>query len=105
MAKSAAKKELHMQGELTIQNTTEIKKSLAKHLRSSGDIVLKLADVTEMDVAFLQMLFSAHLGKENIKKTILVSEDSREVFNNILKQSGYEQKLKAAYNVVIETAA
>jgi anti-anti-sigma factor len=51
--------ELNLPGELTISHVAEIKDAMVKALDEDGDLVLVTEQVTEIDVAGLQLLCSA----------------------------------------------
>lgn len=83
------KRILLINGELTIQNASELKRILMESINNSEHVVLNLENVTEMDLSSLQLLYSAHRTAAKSNRRFTLSNNCPEVFKKAVKDTGY----------------
>lgn len=74
MSKAAGKgiRHLHWQGELTVQQVGHCRDELQQALAAVDRIVLRLDDIEEIDIAFMQLLCAAYRTAATLGKEIAV---------------------------------
>ncbi|MEO5356914.1 MAG: STAS domain-containing protein [Nitrospirae bacterium YQR-1] len=82
--------ELSLIGELTIQNITAVKDALLKAINNASAVNLNLEGVTDVDVAFLQLLRSAQKSCE-IRKKPLTLQNVPGLFHEKAEESGFAE--------------
>lgn len=60
LQQTSSREELVWRGELGLQRIVKLKEDLGVALDAAAEVQLRLVDVSEVDVAFLQLLCSAH---------------------------------------------
>ena len=80
---------LNFGGELTIQSGNELKEVLINLLDSSENLSLNIEKVTEIDIACLQILCSAHKASFKSNKYLKVSGKISEGFRESIQRCGY----------------
>ena len=89
--KSKVKKgTLVLSGELTIQNATSLKESLLDALNDVETCELDLTDVSQIDLAGIQVLFAAHKSALNRKKSLSFSGECPELLREAVVTSGLD---------------
>lgn len=79
---------LTFQGELNIQQAAELKSTLLDALNRVEKLVLDIEQVTEFDLASIQILFSAFKTSACLQKNLSFA-GSTPVFKKALEDSGY----------------
>lgn len=99
VAKSApGSAELLWQGELAVRQIAALKEELLAALAGHGSLTLRLASVSEVDLAFLQMLCSAHRYASSSRKELNVVGDPERVFAGALELAGFARHVGCAYD-------
>lgn len=80
-----------IEGELTVQNSSELRDILLKSLAGSGDVKLNLKGVTEADLSCLQLIHSAKTAASKLKKSLKISGIGTGPFKKIVEDAGYSQ--------------
>ena len=88
---SDKKKILTITGSVTIENIDAVKKVLVDIIDQSDHVMVNIADITEVDVTFLQLLCSAHKSMISRNKTLSISESCSKSFLKTIDNSGYSQ--------------
>lgn len=83
---------LVLSGELTIRHLQAIKAGLADSLRSASPVRVRLENVRELDIAFLQLLCSAHRTAADDNKPFTIDGD-RDLFLALLNKSGFRRHI------------
>lgn len=87
------KKELVLQGKLTIQRIAELKEELVAALEKTDKLLIKITESSDLDLSFLQLLCSAHRTAVALNKSLtLVGAFSREI-SRTLKTGGFERNI------------
>ena len=77
---SDKKKILTITGSVTIENINAVKKVLVDIIDQSDHVMVNIADITEVDVTFLQLLCSAHKSMISRNKRLSISESCSKSF-------------------------
>lgn len=78
-----------MSGSLTIENAARIREELIRAFGESEKVVLELREDVTADVAFLQMLCSAHRSAVREKKTFELDWSAAPAVGELLADAGY----------------
>jgi anti-anti-sigma regulatory factor len=76
-------------GTLTVNGAVEIKEALLNALSRFKILELTFGDVSDVDVAFLQLLCSAHRTSVRQKRTFSVIRPFPAVMDNLIIRSGF----------------
>ena len=82
---------LIVDGALTIQRADEFKDALMKALQSVNQLEISFNKVTEVDLACLQLLCSAHRSCVKENKTLRISHQNTEALQKALQDAGFER--------------
>lgn len=80
---------VHFSGDLTLETLGEMKEAVQKALKNAHQVTLSISDIGSIDVAFLQMICSAHQTAEKMKKEITLSDEVATLYYEFLKESGF----------------
>ncbi len=86
--KSDQKITISMQGRLTMMNMENIANDLVKKIDQSSEMEIILEKVEDIDLAFLQMLFSAIRYSKKKKKELQINASLNEDFWKLMKNAG-----------------
>ena len=92
------KRILFINGELTIQNASELKRILIESIDNSEHVVLNLDNVTEVDLSCLQLLYSAHKTAAKSNRRFTLNNNCPEVFKKAVKDTGYLRHFGCEYD-------
>lgn len=81
-----------LKGALTVASIGGIRAALLDAVRSARAIEVRLESVADIDIAFLQLLCSAHRTAANRNKPFTVSGE-QEGFIELLKRSGFQRHI------------
>lgn len=87
--KGGAVQEVVLGGELTIRRVAALKTDLERALGAGGGVQLRLAEVTEVDLAFLQLLCAAQSQAILRQQSFRVTGDTAGRFAEALRQGGF----------------
>jgi anti-anti-sigma regulatory factor len=76
-------------GEMTIQNAAEIRNSLLQAFSDGESLILEMDKVTEVDLAGLQLLCSAHRSSIADRKRFSVSGIYNEAIKSVILDAGF----------------
>jgi len=79
---------LVMGGSLTIENAGEIRRRLLNAFERSDRVVVSIAEDTQMDISFLQVLCAAHHTAAKTNKTFEL-DHALKVFSCAVEDAGY----------------
>ena len=96
--RTTANAELHWQGDLVVRRIATLKDELLATLDGQERLTLRLANVNEVDLAFLQMLCSAHRYASGKRKELSVVGDPERVFAGTLELAGFARHVGCAYD-------
>ena len=85
--------ELILEGSLTIGNAQEIFTRVWKSFENTGDLKIYLYNNTEIDLAFLQILFSLLEACHRLNKNISVHIDNPAIIRDLIVGAGFETHL------------
>jgi len=80
---------LVMEGNLTIQQAGAVREELQSALKKGQHIELDMEAVKAADLAFLQLLCSAHRTSVNMGKTLAFKGEIPAVFRKSVEDNGY----------------
>ena len=95
--KAADKDVLVLGGELTVTHISSVKNELQDVLRSSSSVQVRMENVQDLDVAFLQLLCAAHRTAADENKSLTIGGDM-EKFRALLKRSGFQRHIGCREN-------
>ncbi len=79
-------------GELTITHMENLKAELLDALRNASQVKVRLENVSEMDMAFLQILCSAHRTAADHNKSFTIGGEL-DRFRTIMKSAGFQRHI------------
>ncbi len=82
---------LSISGDLTIQSAAKFKEACQKAINRSNQIVFRLKQVTDCDLAGLQILCAAFKTAAAQKKKLIL-QDEPECLLNLIKDTGYSRE-------------
>ena len=88
--------ELVLRGDLTVRRITALKGELEQVLATRGAVQLRLAEVVEIDLAFLQLLCAAHRQASRQQQPLTVIGDVAGRFAETLRQGGFGRQVGCA---------
>ncbi|MEW6258593.1 MAG: STAS domain-containing protein [Thermodesulfobacteriota bacterium] len=80
---------LHIRGEVTVQNATEVFQTLKAAFDTGKPIVVDTATITETDVSFLQMICSLHRSCVRTGRTMILASPASHAFLSAVASAGY----------------
>ena len=80
---------LVLEGNLTIVRASDAKVELQEALKNAQHIELDIESAREVDLAFLQLLCSAHRTSINMDKTLVFQSAIPEIFKKSVEDNGY----------------
>lgn len=84
---------LTLHGALTIQRITELKEAVLKSLNSHSHLEIKLEDVRQVDLSFLQLLCSAHKTALSLGKDFTLSSPRPDLFQKTVHDAGFTRRV------------
>lgn len=81
---------LRLKGELTIPYAQDIHAMVLATLRECETVVLDVADMTDVDVSFLQILIAAKRSASSLNKTVYVERIGSTMLQNALSSCGFK---------------
>ncbi len=96
--KSADKITLVMDGNLTIGQTGSTKAQLQDALKNAQHVELDITAASEVDLAFLQLLCSAHRTSVNMNKTLAFQGKIPDAFKKSVEDNGYARPTGCAFD-------
>ncbi len=78
-------------GELNVQHAAEFKDALTKALDEVDRLEINFDTVTEVDLACLQLLCSAHKTCMKANKTLSITGHQSEALRKAIEDAGYER--------------
>ena len=82
--------ELTLEGELTLQNAKELKKSIQKNIAGHDSVNIKADNITQADVTFIQILKSLERHLNNKGKKITTNIEYPYDVKTLLVNAGFE---------------
>jgi len=95
--KTADREIIVLGGELTITHIGSVKKELQDAIRTASTVLVRLENVQEVDVAFLQLLCSAHRTAADADKSLAIGGEM-ERFRALLKRAGFQRHIGCREN-------
>jgi len=90
---------LIVNGEMTIQNAGEIRSALLEAFAGVEVLSLDMADVTEIDLAGLQLLCAAHRTSTTDKKSFSISGTENETVKSMIRDAGFDRHTGCVHDV------
>ncbi len=84
-------------GDLTITDMSSVKSELQHALQNASAVLVRLEQVRELDVAFLQLLCSAHRTAADQNKSFRIGGEI-EPFRTRLKKAGFQRHIGCREN-------
>lgn len=85
--------ELTPRGELTIEQVAAFRQELVSALAAADRLTISLAEATQIDLSFLQLLCSAHrTAVSQRKELVLIGVSTREV-EAVLREAGFSRHI------------
>jgi len=80
---------LTMDGELTLGGVRKIHEELLRSMEKAQHLDIEISGAVETDLAFLQLLCSAHRTAAQTGKTVALTGDIPDVFRQAVEDNGY----------------
>lgn len=87
--RSGDKELITVSGDLTVQNAKTLKEALLDAIRTAPAVVLAVERVSELDVAFPQLVCSLHRSAADLNKQLTISGLDEEPMGRLLRQAGF----------------
>ena len=84
---------LTVNGAMTLQQIDKMKAALMKLISGSEHVVVNLEDVTDIDMACLQLLCAAHRTSTALNKNFTITGNRPEIFKNMVNEAGFPRKM------------
>jgi ABC-type transporter Mla MlaB component len=78
-----------LEGELTLQQASEIRTAFIKALVESDNVLVRFGNVRELDLSCLQLLCSAHRSAARLKKRVRFEGDIPRKLSDAADTAGY----------------
>ncbi len=85
---------LTLKGELTIARAKKIQEFLVTTLQQPMDLVIRLSEVTNLDIACIQILFSVIEKVVSTGHQVFVEAEKNDVVLRNLELAGFRKKLR-----------
>ena len=82
---------LIVQGDVTIEDASSFKKNLSRLLKRTKDVRIDCSEVTSMHVSGVQIICSAFLHVAEQKKSLSITEKSRDILEKVFEQVGLQE--------------
>jgi len=83
---------LYLSGNLTVGELKEVKDAILKALQNTDELMLNINDIESIDVAFLQMICSAHQSSQGMKKVITLSGEIDNAYRHFVGEAGFSRE-------------
>jgi ABC-type transporter Mla MlaB component len=90
--------DLTLTGELTISRAAELLAVLKETLGRNQEVLVRLSDVTALDVSCLQLLCSAHRTAAALNKVLALDGPLPERFRKIMQRAGFKRRNGCAFS-------
>lgn len=80
---------IKLSGDLTVERAAELRKILEDQLERTERLLLSFAEVTEVDISFLQLLCSTHRTALKVSKSFWLDKDRPEALRSAIKGAGF----------------
>jgi anti-anti-sigma factor len=90
---------LIVNGEMTIQNAGEIRSALLEAFAGVEVLSLDMTDVTEIDLAGLQLLCAAHRTSTTDKKSFSISGTDNETVKSMIRDAGFDRHTGCVHDI------
>jgi len=94
--KAEVAQELMLNGDLTVRRITALKGELEQVLATGRTVQLRLTEVAEIDLAFLQLLCAAHRQASRQEQILTVIGDAAGRFVEAVRQGGFGRQVGCA---------
>ncbi len=81
---------LNCQGELTIVQVSDFKKTITDIMPDSKEVIVDLLKITDMDISCLQLICSANRSFEQNKTQFTRKGNLTEIMEQTLRDAGYD---------------
>jgi ABC-type transporter Mla MlaB component len=85
--------ELVLKGELVLNRITSLQEEIQTALENSDHVLIKLSEASTVDLAFLQLLCSAHRTALLLDKSLTLDADLPEDFHRKTAEAGFSRHL------------
>ena len=82
---------LKIEGAVTILHSEKIKSALIEAVRTTDSLDLCISDATDIDIAGLQLICSAHRTLKNLNGKFIVSPGIPEELKETIRAAGYHR--------------
>lgn len=86
--RNKSEKVITISGDLSLANSNELKKNLLKHIQDVNSIEIIGSEITNFDIATVQILIATKLELETQHKEIRMKLDLPENFTSLLNNAG-----------------
>lgn len=86
---------ISLQGEINIYCSDEVKEAFLTKLNGFDSIYLDHGSVSEMDISYMQILFSAIQTSAKLNKKIIIENNSAAKLKALLASAGFDFNSKA----------
>jgi anti-anti-sigma factor len=90
---------VRVEGDLTVQQASELKACLLEALNRARLVRIDLSGVEDMDLTCLQLLCSAHKTALATEKKLVLENDGRERFGPLFSSAGFPRSKGCAMDV------
>lgn len=80
---------IDLEGEITVQNIEEVRRTLEKSLAKGGDVTLRFGAVTDIDLTGLQLICSVHRTAARGKKRVEIETPVPKAVSDTAEAAGF----------------
>lgn len=84
---------LTFMGELVVREAQRVKDALVKAVEGYDQVVINTGEITEIDLSFMQLLYSANCLALILKKNLSIEKRFFDKFEDIFKGAGFSHLL------------
>lgn len=82
-----------LQGDLTIERAKTLQEFFVQSLQDPMDVVIRLSDITNLDVACMQVLYTAKNRIENSGHQATIEAEETDIAFRIMESSGFTREI------------
>lgn len=84
---------LKLTGALTIRDVTEVKKLLSDIFSTNSEITLEIAETSQVDLSFVQLIEATRAYAESCRKTLLLKAPASGALLDVLTRGGFTDEI------------
>ncbi|WP_071831134.1 STAS domain-containing protein [Pararhizobium antarcticum] len=86
---------LKLTGALTIRTVAEVKERLSGLISNNGEVTLEIAETSQVDLSFVQLIEAARAYAESCRKTLLLKAPASGGLLDVLTRGGFNDEISS----------